>query len=256
MRTGARRLLTGMLPRSIRRAQLTLCAVLAFQGPAISAELWQTEPLSSARYTEPTTRYPHGALGDETEFGALELSYGSSGSVFTIRLPSARVFEDIEPRLVDIDGDGRDEALTIESHQNEGARLAIYNGGGLIAATPYIGRRFRWLAPIGAADLDGDGHVEIAYIDRPHLAKTLRIWRYIDGALTEVASLGGLTNHRFGAHAIEGGIRTCGSVPEMIVASSDWQRMISVTFDGKSTAARDIGAIKNQNSLTQALACK
>jgi hypothetical protein len=47
----------------------------------------------------------------------------------------------------------------------------------LLAATPHIGSANRWLAPIGAADLDGDGRVEIAYVDRPHLARTLRIWR-------------------------------------------------------------------------------
>ena len=41
---------------------------------------------------------------------------------------------------------------------------------------------FTLLAPLGAADLDGDGKIELAYIDRPHLAKILRIWRFDDGA--------------------------------------------------------------------------
>jgi hypothetical protein len=46
-----------------------------------------------------------------------------------------------------------------------------------LASTPWIGQRFRWLAPVAAADLDGDGAMELAYVDRPHLARTLRVWR-------------------------------------------------------------------------------
>jgi hypothetical protein len=71
-----------------------------------------------------------------------------------------------------------------------------------------IGQRNRWLAPIGAADLDGDGRVEIAYVDRPHLARTLRVWRSRPGGtLTEIATATGLTNHRIGEAFITGGIR-------------------------------------------------
>ena len=44
----------------------------------------------------------------------------------------------------------------------QGARLAIYDETGLVSATPYIGRSNRWLAPLGAGDLDGDGNIELA----------------------------------------------------------------------------------------------
>ena len=79
-----------------------------------------------------------------------------------------------------------------------GARLAIYGVGGRITANDWIGRRIRWLAPIGAADFDGNGTIEIAYVDRPHLAKTLRVWRYRTGTLTQIATRPGVTNHRIG----------------------------------------------------------
>ena len=77
----------------------------------------------------------------------------------------------------------------------------------LVAATPNIGQRNRWLAPVAAADLDGDGATEIAYVDRPHLARRLRIWRFEGGSLTEIAALPGLTNHRIGEAFITGGLR-------------------------------------------------
>ncbi|MGI9368949.1 MAG: FG-GAP repeat domain-containing protein [Ruegeria sp.] len=200
------------------------------QVAARAEEVWQSQPLTSAAYSQPTTRYPHGVLGDQIEFGALVLRYSPSRE-YTIQLPIERVFEDIEPRLVDVDNDGQREAVVIESHRDKGARLAIYNGGGLNAATPYIGTPFRWLAPVGAADLDGDGHVEIAYVDRPHLAKTLRVWRFSDNKLHEIAAIPGLTNHRIGEDFISGGLRDCGAGPELIVASADWRNIVSVHYD-------------------------
>ena len=57
--------------------------------------------------------------------------------------------------------------IVVESHAAR-ARLAVWGAGGRLAAIPFIGTRFRWLAPLGAADLDGDGRVEIAYAETPH----------------------------------------------------------------------------------------
>jgi hypothetical protein len=229
-----------------------LCLWLAGASSAAASE-----EIIEARFTEPTTRYAHGVLGDDVEYGALELRVETHGSdeVRTIRLPQDRVFEDLSPRLVDIDSDGTPEVVVVESHAQLGAQLAIYDASGTkIAATPHIGTRFRWLAPIGAADLDGDGYTEIAYIDRPHLAKTLRIWRYKEGALTEIASLQGLTNHRIGEDYISGGLRDCGETPALITASADWSRIISVAYNGGWTTS-DLGPFTGRQSLNQALEC-
>lgn len=251
MRATARRLLVHGCARSARRALLAVCAVLV---PV--AGLAEVIGIISARYVEPTTRYAHGVLGDEIEHGAVEIELADGSARRIIRLPEARVFEDTEPRVVDVNGDGRAEVVVVESHESQGARLAVYTATGLLAATPYIGTRNRWLAPISVADMDGDGVIELAYIDRPHLAKTLRIWRFENGALTEVAALKGLTNHRIGERDIAGGLRDCGTGPEMIVASADWQQLVAVTFDGTSLSAREIGGHENRASFAQALACK
>ena len=246
-----------------RGALLALCMWLAGQNHATAAET-----ITTARFTDPTTRYAHGVLGDDIEYGGLEMTVENTSSdtaaqpqpvyrrkVQSVRLPQDHVFEDIEPRLVDIDLDGLTEVMVVETSVHTGAQLAIYNASGeQIAATPHIGTRFRWLAPIGAADLDGDGHVEIAYIDRPHLAKTLRIWRYRKGNLTEIAALSGLTNHKIGEDFISGGIRNCGTGPELILASADWSRVIAVSYSDGWTKT-DLGPLNSTNSLKAARTC-
>ncbi|MGX9357305.1 FG-GAP repeat domain-containing protein [Roseobacteraceae bacterium S113] len=228
---------------------------MALAAGAASAEI------TAARYDGPTERYPHAVLGDAIEHDTLVVTL-KDGRILRATFEDTIVFEDTAPRLVDLDGDGEPEIITVESHESLGARLSIWGlrDGALtpIAATPNIGRRFRWLAPtgIGAADLDGDGRMELAFVDRPHLAKTLRIWRFENDALTQVASLPGLTNHRIGEPDIAGGIRTCTGQPEIVLADGGWRRVIGVTFKENTLTARDIGPHKDRSSFAAALACQ
>ncbi|MBM7066145.1 VCBS repeat-containing protein [Actibacterium sp. 188UL27-1] len=209
----------------------------------------------AARFEGPTARYPHAVLGDPIEHTTLVLDMIGSASV-EFELPDTRVFEDVAPRLADVDRDGRPEVIVVESHQTQGARLAIYGARGLIAATPYIGQRFRWLAPIGIADLDSDGAIELAYIDRPHLAKRLRVWRYDDGRLRAVADLDGLTNHRIGERDIAGGIRDCGQGPEMVTADANWRNIMVTRLDNGQLESQPVGPHRGRISFAEALACK
>ncbi|MGC9420143.1 MAG: FG-GAP repeat domain-containing protein [Rhodovulum sp.] len=209
----------------------------------------------SARYAEPTTRYAHGVLGDAVEWGALDLRL-SDGRTRRLVLSESRVFEDTAPRLADLDGDGTPEIIAVESHLDRGARLSIYDENGLVAATPFIGTRHRWLAPVGAADLDGDGRVEIAYVDRPHLARTLRIWRLENGRLREIASAEGLTNHRIGDDFISGGIRECGQGPELVLANPDWSRLLLARLVTNRIETRPAGLPATAAGFRAALACR
>lgn len=220
-----------------------------------AAGIAQAAEIVSATYSQPTTRYAHGVLGDDIEYGAIDIET-SDGSSRSLVLPKTRVFEDLEPRLVDVDSDGDDEIIVVESSMTKGARLSVYDENGLVAATPHIGRSNRWLAPIGAADLDGDGYIEIAYIDRPHLAKQLRIWRFRDGKLTEIANQSGLTNHRIGWDFIAGGIRNCADGPQLITASGDWKHVVAtkVTKAGITTLT-PLSDYSGPQSLTSALTC-
>lgn len=213
----------------------------------------RADDVTAARYAEPTDRYAHGILGDAIEFGALVMTV--DGTEVLLRLPLTHVFEDTAPRLIDIDGDGAREVMVVETKMTAGARISIYDGTGtLVAATPHIGRTNRWFSPVGAADLDGDGFVEVAFIDRPHLAKVLRVWRYVDGDFAEVAVMDGVTNHRIGEPDIAGGIRDCGDGPEMIVATADWTRLLAVRMDGDLVRA-DIGPHTGRASFAAAMTC-
>ena len=248
--TRARRPRARDWPRLMRRALQTTVIAAGVASPLAAAA-----DIISAKYADPTKRYAHAVLGDDVEWGALELRLRGGKSLRFV-LPESRVFEDLAPRLADVDLDGDFEVIVVESSQAQGGRLAIYDETGLLTSTPFIGRKFRWLAPVGAADLDGDGRIEIAYVDRPHLAKTLRVWRFEDNNLREVARLPGVTNHRIGEDFISGGIRDCGTGPEMIVADAQWQRIVSASFDGQSIASKEIAPFQGPESFATALSCQ
>jgi len=226
---------------------------------AAALGIWATLPgaasadITHARYAEPTTRYAHGVLGDAVEWGALDLTL-TDGSVRRFQLPETRVFEDTRPRLADIDMDGAPEVIVVETEMTLGAQLAIYDETGKIAATDNIGRSNRWLAPAGAGDLDGDGHVEIAYVDRPHLARELKVLRYRNGTLEPVARVTGVTNHRIGDSEIAGGLRDCGEGPELLLFDAGWRRILAVRIVDGQPVITDPG--RGPRDMTAAMDCR
>ncbi|MEM6760990.1 MAG: VCBS repeat-containing protein [Pseudomonadota bacterium] len=250
---GAPRLLLRLWHGCARGAWRLLCLWLAAAGGMATADT-----IMSARYVAPTDRYAHGVLGDAIEWGGLQMTVRAADgtvSTRTVTLPLDHVFEDVAPRLADLDGDAAPEVIVVEADIRAGAALAVYGPAGKITETPHIGTRNRWLAPLGAADLDGDGMVELAYIDRPHLAKTLRIWAYDGGALQQVAALAGLTNHRIGERDIAGGIRQCGAEPEMILATANWGQLVALRWDGEAFARSDLGRDTTRTAFAREMRC-
>jgi hypothetical protein len=235
------------------RIGLPICALIGIWASSAFADI------ISAKFSDPTTRYNHGILGDAIEYGSLHISVTDkvtgTNTTVTIELPWDHVFEDIKPRLADIDGDGDFEVIVIETDVSKGAALAVYDAFGKLAETPHIGQSHRWLAPVGIADFNGDGDIDIAYIDRPHLAKRLRVWSYRNGKLVKTARAKNLTNHKIGWDFIAGGVRDCGTGPEIITANGSWRKIMSTRMNGVTLRSETIGPYNGPDSLKAALGC-
>jgi hypothetical protein len=163
----------------------------------------------------PTMRYPHKALGATTHAGSLHVllktATGKSQEV-TLELPFNRVFEDRLPRLIDLDGDGRDEIILIESDALRGSATVVYGLQSIktakgtekrfslveLARSAQTGSTFRWLNPVGVADFDGDGKLDVASVITPHIGGLLTLYHYAPPKLVPFAQAMDTSNHRMG----------------------------------------------------------
>lgn len=161
--------------------------------------------IAQAWLSGPTARYTHGVLGDAIEATSLRVET-RDGHALSYFLPEDSVFEDIVPRLYDVNGDGRDEIITIKSTINDGAALVLLGVREgelvLLAETDPIGAAKRWLNPVGAGDFDGDGRVEIAYVQTPHIGGILKVVHWQGDRLAQVAERYGYSNHAIGSREL------------------------------------------------------
>ncbi len=212
------------------------------------------QQITSARFGGPTRAYDHAILGDGVEYTQLILRAG--GRRVVIEVGAGHVFEDLAPRLADLDRDGRPEVIVVRTDMQRGASLAVYGVGGLITQTPPIGQTHRWLAPVGVGDFDGNGRVEIAYIETPHLGNVLKIYHYFSQKLVLAAAVPGFSNHRIGDNFILGGVRNCGRGDEIITADASWQRILSTTITEGRVRSRVLGSATTRRGFTRAMACR
>lgn len=240
-------------------------AVICIAGVGQASD-WVTatgEGIAAARFEVPDDVYPHRIMGSLPEMRVLAVRDGMGREMWVDlrnRPPGTHVFEDIAPRVVDADGDGLNDVVVVEADPEHGAQLAIYGlrRGTLTktAATPHIGTPFRWLAPVAVADLDGNGIIDLAYVETPHLGKRLRVWSWAPGGLTEIAALDGLTNHRIGEEFISGGLRDCGAGPEMLLADAAWREVTAVRLAQGRLTARGLGLTPDAAGFASAAACE
>ncbi len=153
-----------------------------------------------AQYAQPTAKYNHNILGDTID--AEQLVVLRDGITYTQTVSDDYVFEDIKPRLYDVDNDGQMEIVTIRTHVKKGAGIMIYKIVNNVlteyAWVEEIGKPYRWLNIVAIYDLDGDGTIELAWVQTPHIGGILKVTTIMAGKLEALSELSNYSNHSIG----------------------------------------------------------
>lgn len=221
-------------------------AVLSAPASAQNEAVQHKDSIVNAKLADPTQRYRHFVLGRDFELATLAVKL-ADGRSLTLTLPEDEVFEDREARIVDLDGDGRNEVVVVRSSTRTGSALVVIGArdGALkvLAAGPATGGPRRWLNPAGMADFDGDGRMDIAYVQQPHALGLLRLFTYTGSGLVEMASLPGVANHVAGStqtHLSVVADFDGDGIADLAVPSFDRRSLRFITFKG---GARDLAVV-------------
>lgn len=206
-------------------------------GAAPGARQDSVETIKGAHYADPVARYGHFALGRPHEYARLTVTT-STGRQLMLQLPEEEVFEDLAPRRVRLAADAAEVLLAIVSRRDSGSRLALIglsnDGLAISAQSPAIGTPMRWLNPVGAVDLDGDGLQEIAAVITPHIGGTLKVYRQQGAVLVEIAALPGFSNHMYGSTelALSMPMEVAGRM-RLLVPDAKRQHLRIITLEGR-----------------------
>ena len=188
-----------------------------------------TGDIRQAWFARPTTRYAHGVLGDAIEAGSLVV-VTASGNRLEFVLPIDQVFEDITPRIADLDGDGSNEVIAIRSSQQAGAAPVIFglvdNALTLRGAGTENGRPNRWLNIAGIVPR-ADGGLTLYGVRTPHIRGRLFSLDFRNGTLMESNDIAAdVSNHIIGSREL--GMSATGMFAgrmELILLSQDRRRL-------------------------------
>lgn len=211
-----------------------------------------------AWFTGDTDRYGHAVLGDRLEAETLVVE--KAGERFEFSLGPDAVFEDLEPRIADLDGDGEPEFIAIKSYLDDGAAVAVFGfragSFGPLAESEAIGSAFRWLNPAGVADFDGDGKMEIAVVRTPHIGGILQHYGWDGGPnLSLERSVRGYSTHRIGSTLLALSLTldwNGDGVTDIVLPRQDHTTLAVVTWTGETF--KELASFPNGSRIATRLA--
>jgi hypothetical protein len=116
-------------------------------------------------------------------------------------LPGDSVFETLRPTIVDLIPENRgEEILLTVSDSNSGSRISVFSlEGKLLGSSDPIGRGFRWLHLLAAAEFGIDNVKSIAVVRTPHIGGIIQFYEWYGNRLVMVTSQGNLSTHQIGS---------------------------------------------------------
>jgi hypothetical protein len=127
----------------------------------------------------------------------------AEGQILEFMLPEDSVFEDRQPRIADLNNDGRNEVVLVRSRLSMGSSLAIIglqNGVlKLLAESTPNGAPQRWLNPAGIGNFLNNERRQVALVRMPHVVGRLEFWDFDGGMLNLRGALDNTSNHRIGS---------------------------------------------------------
>ena len=147
-----------------------------------------------------SSRYNHGIFGRrENATGFVVMKNG----VETVRfeLPGESVFETLRPTIVDLipENPGEEILLTV-SDKNSGSRISVFSlEGELLGSSDPIGRGFRWLHLLAAAEFGNGDAMSVAVVRTPHIGGILQFYEWYGDRLVMVSSQSNLSTHQIGS---------------------------------------------------------
>ena len=159
--------------------------------------------------TDPTSRYEHGVLGDAIEAGSITLieTLPEIKVLRKIIINPPTVIEGIAPIWTDTNNDSRREIIVTRSDASQGAQVVVYDEDGTeLAASPAIGRGFRWRDQLVVAPASPDGELELVDVLTPHIGGVVEFFQLAEGRLDITAQLPGFTSHVIGTRNLGMGL--------------------------------------------------
>lgn len=148
-----------------------------------------------------TSRYDHGALGDDVEAGGFALVDANDELSVVDRVSLDRaVIEGVAPLA------GFGGLVVTETDGKRGARVVVYDGADREATGPAVGRGYRWRHQLAVAPFAPDGTAELAVVKTPHIGGTIEFYRFEPDRLRIAASLPDASTHAYGSRNLDAAV--------------------------------------------------